>query len=60
MNNEGKRETIQLAQTLFKALTWMGIGVFIGMVAAGSSGMIPGSWIPFAIFGFIGLHFCGR
>nr|WP_199162076.1 hypothetical protein [Elizabethkingia sp. ASV34] len=57
MNNEGKRRPFNLRRLLFKALTWMGIGVFIGMVAAGSSGMIPGSWIPFAIFGFIGLTF---
>lgn len=57
MNNEKKKDPFNLRRFLFKALTWMGIGAFIGMITAGSGGMIPDSWIPFTIFGFIALTF---
>ncbi len=57
MNNQKKKGPFNLRRFLFKALTWMGIGAFIGMITAGSGGMIPDSWIPFTIFGFIALTF---
>lgn len=57
MNSEKKKRPFNLRRFLFKALTWLGIGVFIGMITAGSGGMIPDSWIPFTIFGFIAFTF---
>lgn len=57
MNNEKKKGPFNLRRFVFKALTWIGIGAFIGMITAGSGGMIPNSWIPFTIIGFIALTF---